>query len=178
MPSVSFIFVASANKNDALDVSSWCSLVLSSFVTTRLDYCNSIFAGLPKSTLETLQRVTNAVARLIFNLRGRGHVTVSLIQLHWLPVEWRIQLKLCVHSLRYGRAPRYIVDLVQLVSVRCNRPGLRSSAQSTNNVKPRLRTTCIGLQVRRACLLLRVLMHGTHCRPQNSLFSNQAFPNC
>ena len=30
----------------------------------------------------------NAAARLVFELRGCEHVTLSLIQLHWLPVRW------------------------------------------------------------------------------------------
>ena len=112
-----------------------------SFVTMWLDYCNYIFASLPKSTLEPVQGVQNAAIRLFFNLCGRDHVTASLIQLHWLPVQWRIQFKLFVlmHSVHCGRAPRHIADLMQLVSFRSNRPGLRS-AQSTNYVRPRLRT--------------------------------------
>jgi len=36
-------------------------------ITPRLDYCNSVFAGLPQSTLEPLQRVQNAAARLVFD---------------------------------------------------------------------------------------------------------------
>jgi hypothetical protein len=35
-------------------------------VTSRLDYCNSILTNLPQSTIEPLQRVPNAAARLIF----------------------------------------------------------------------------------------------------------------
>jgi len=36
--------------------------------------------------LASLQRVQNAV----FELGAGDHVTASLIQLHWLPVHWRI----------------------------------------------------------------------------------------
>ena len=38
------------------------------FVTSRLDYCNSVLAGLLQVTLEPLQRVQNAVVRLILDL--------------------------------------------------------------------------------------------------------------
>jgi len=32
-----------------------------------------VFAGLPQSTVEPLQRVQNAAARLVFELRHRDH---------------------------------------------------------------------------------------------------------
>ena len=33
---------------------------VSAFVVTRLDYCNSVLAGLPQATIDPLQRVQNA----------------------------------------------------------------------------------------------------------------------
>jgi len=44
--------------------------------------------------------------RLVFELGARDHVTASLIQLHWLPVHWRIQFKLCciMHSVFMANA--------------------------------------------------------------------------
>jgi len=78
----------------------------------RLDYCNSVFAGLPQSTLEPLQRVQNAAARLVFDLRHRDHVSPYLMQLHWLPVMSRVQFKLCtlMHAIYNRSSLRYCTD--------------------------------------------------------------------
>ena len=37
--------------------------LVSAFVRSKLDYCNAILAGLPKSTIAPLQRTQNAAAR-------------------------------------------------------------------------------------------------------------------
>jgi len=51
---------------------------------TRLDYCNAVFAGLPKDTIAPLQRVQNAAARLILGLAPHDHVTAALRHLQTL----------------------------------------------------------------------------------------------
>ena len=71
--------------------------VVSALILSRLDYCNSVLAGLAASTLAPLQRVQNAAARLVAGLGPRDHVTPALSTLHWLPVVQRIQYKLCVY---------------------------------------------------------------------------------
>ena len=65
-----------------------------SIVISRLDYGNATLSGLPQSTLAPLQRVLNAAARLVCDLRRREHVTSALIDLHWLPVAARIEFKI------------------------------------------------------------------------------------
>jgi hypothetical protein len=111
------------------------------FITSRLDYCNSLLAGLPRSSLDPLQQVKNAAARLLFQLGPQDHVTPSLIQLQWLPVQYRVQFKLCsfMHTIHNGKSPAYLSDIVQATSTRSTRSGLRSAA-TTNNILPRLRT--------------------------------------
>jgi len=102
-------------------------------VMSRIDYCNSALAGLPQSTLAPLQRVQNAAARLVFELGAREHVTPSLLQLHWLPVRWRIQYKLCclMHSVSHGNCPVYLKNMVQSASA--SRPQLRQRLRSTSS---------------------------------------------
>ena len=60
-------------------------------VLSRLDYCNSLLAGLPASAIRPLQLIQNAVARLIFNTPKYTHTTQLLTDLHWLPVIARIK---------------------------------------------------------------------------------------
>jgi len=99
------------------------------FVLSRLDYCNSVLAGLPRSTTAPLQRVQNTAARLILGLRARDHVTAALRQLHWLPVHQHIQHKLytMMQSVHHGMCPVYLADTVFVVADNPTRPGLRSA---------------------------------------------------
>ena len=88
--------------------------LVSSFVLSRLDYCNSLLAGLPENKLDRLQRVQNNAARLVLGRRGWDHAKPLLRSLHWLPVRARIECKistLCYRS-RDSSAPAYCSDLL------------------------------------------------------------------
>ena len=69
------------------------SQLVSVFVLFRLDYCNSLLAVLPSTTLKPLQRVQHAAVCLVLNLGLCDHATPGLQQLHWLSVEHRITFK-------------------------------------------------------------------------------------
>ena len=67
--------------------------LVTSLVFSRLDYCNTVLAGLPRSTVAPLQRVQNAAARLVVRLGPRDHVTPTLKERHWLWIEQRMVFK-------------------------------------------------------------------------------------
>uniref|UniRef100_A0A670J1P8 Reverse transcriptase domain-containing protein n=1 Tax=Podarcis muralis TaxID=64176 RepID=A0A670J1P8_PODMU len=84
--------------------------VIHATVTSRLDYCNSLYMGLPLRLTQKLQRVQNAAARLLMGSSLRDHIHPVLYQLHWLPVEYRIRFKVLVLTFKalYGLGPSYL----------------------------------------------------------------------
>ena len=91
-------------------------ILINSFVTSRLDYCNSLYYGLPASQINKLQRVQNAAARLICHIPRFEHITQTLHHLHWLPVKYRINFKvlLIVFKALHDLAPDYIIELISI----------------------------------------------------------------
>ena len=55
-------------------------------VISRVDYCNSIYYGLPKYQLRKLLNILNRAARLAKGVSLRDRITSVLIDLHWLPI--------------------------------------------------------------------------------------------
>ena len=68
-------------------------LLANAMVSSCLDYCNSLLYGVSKSNIAKLQRVQNALCRIIFRLDKMSHVTPFLKKLHWLPIQHRIMFK-------------------------------------------------------------------------------------
>ena len=89
--------------------------LVQALVLSRLDYCNSLLAGLPSSQVARLQRIQNAGARVIACVPRYDHTSPVLMQLHWLPVSQRIEYKvlLLAFTAIQGKAPRYICDMIQ-----------------------------------------------------------------
>lgn len=89
-------------------------IVLHGFISSRIDYCNSLYMGVSQSSLSRLQLVQNAAARLLTGTRKRDHISPILASLHWLPVKYRIEFKvlLFIFKALHGLAPHYISDLL------------------------------------------------------------------
>ena len=106
-------------------------------VTSHLDYCNAIFAGLPKVLLKILQKVQNIAAKLVFGYNKYDSSTVALQTLHWLPVKKRIDFKILtlVHKCLSGQATEYLKNL--LVIQQSGREGLHSAMDSKKLIIPR-----------------------------------------
>ena len=82
-------------------------MLASSFILSRLDYCNSLLQYLPQVQTNRLQKLQNHAARIICRRPIRDHVTPLLVYLHWLPVTARIDYKIlalvykCKHNLSW-----------------------------------------------------------------------------
>ena len=98
-----------------LDTDSLKKLVYN-YVISRLDYCNSIYYGLPKFQLRKLQNMFNRAARLIEGVGRRERITPVLIKLHWLPIKARINYKICLltHTAIVTGKPSYLREMINL----------------------------------------------------------------
>lgn len=115
-------------------------MIVHTFVSSRLDYCNSLLTCLSKKGLARLQVVQNSAARLLTRTDRRAHISPILKALHWLPVTYRVNFKILVLTFRalHGQAPDYIKGLIQPYA--SNR-SLRSSTQNLLMVpRTRLKT--------------------------------------
>jgi len=114
------------------------------FITSRIDYCNTVLAGAPKYTTNKLQRVLNVAARLVSNTKkfDRGLSRLLHTDLHWLDVPERVQFKFCmaVRRCMHDKAPQYFKEYCTLFSDTHGRQRLRSASRHLLSV-PRHRRT-------------------------------------
>ena len=143
------------------------------FVTSRLDFCNSVLYGLPGYLIERLQKVQNAAARVVTFTGKHEHITPVLYNLHWLPVEQRIMYKLVLLAYKAlnGLAPKYISDLISIYVPRRN---LRS-ANSKQLVQPTYNLRTYGFRTfsHAAPFLWNSLPHEVRFAPSVSSFKSK-----
>jgi hypothetical protein len=116
-------------------------LLANALVSSKLDFCNSLYYGLPHSSIHRLQLVQNSLARVVCpSVRRRDHITPVLQKLHWLPVPSRINYKIALITYKtlHCKSPTYLKSLLsEYIPTRCLRssekrlliiPPLKSSA--------------------------------------------------
>ena len=87
-------------------------LLANALISSRIDYCNSLFASLTLSELKRLQGVQNSLCRVVTRSSRYTHATPNLEKLHWLPVKYRVLFKIGLITykvLKYGQ-PVYLKD--------------------------------------------------------------------
>jgi hypothetical protein len=85
-----------------------------SLVSSKLDYCNSLYFGIPQSNIAKLQRIQNSLARAITSTSKRQHISPVLKELHWLPVKQRIEFKISLLTFKtlQNHQPTYLYEML------------------------------------------------------------------
>ena len=117
--------------------------LVSAFILSRIDYCNSLLCGCPQYLLQRVQKLQNCAARLTLRIPRSEHITPHLRNLHWLPVEARIKYKiacLCFGAV-HSSGPKYLSDLVNVYTPARS---LRSSSDCYTLKVPRVKSKSFG----------------------------------
>ena len=89
--------------------------LVTSYIVSRLDYCNCLIMGTPNSVIQPLQKLPNFAARLVL-LAPRHHSTPLLENMHWLPILKRINYKvacMCFSAIN-DSGPAYLSELLHV----------------------------------------------------------------
>ena len=108
-------------------------MIANALISSRLDYCNSLFHSLSSCNATRLQYVQNALAQFVTGASKYTHITSTQRTLHWLPIRQRIIFKTLVLVYNYlpTGQPKHFAPYISLyksaMNTQCYNPKLCSS---------------------------------------------------
>ena len=87
-----------------------------SYILSRLDYCNCLLMGTPNSVIQSLQKIQNFAARLVLLAPRHQHSTPLLEKLHFVLISERIKYKVaCMYfNAINGSGPVYLPEMLHV----------------------------------------------------------------
>ena len=95
------------------------ALLANSMINSRIDYYNSLLYGVNNFNMAKLQKIQNALCRIVLRLYKTSHVTSYLQKLHWLPISYRILFKynlITFKAIKFSQ-PTYLSSLIKTSSL-------------------------------------------------------------
>lgn len=85
------------------------------FISSRLGYCNALFAGISSKVINRLQYVQNSAAGILTKTKKHEHISPVLTSVHWLPVKYMIDFKVLLLTYKsvHSQGPACLRDLLQ-----------------------------------------------------------------
>ena len=105
---------------------------------SHLDYANALLYRMTKKLKSKYQRIQDMCAKLVLNKQKYDSATKCPKELHWIPIEQRIQHKmlLITHKAISDQASKYITELIKIkTACRQLRSGSSGRLLSTPNIK-------------------------------------------
>ena len=83
-------------------------IIIILILISRLDFCNSLFYGIPNYFIHRLQKIQNTAASIVTRSVRSSHIAPILKSLNWLPANYRINSNICciTHSTLSLHGPR------------------------------------------------------------------------
>ena len=79
--------------------------VVHTLVTSRLNFCNVLYIGLPLCLVQKLQLVQNMAESLVTGTPKGADITLVLKSLHWLPISFWVKYKVLVIAFKALHGP-------------------------------------------------------------------------
>lgn len=85
-------------------------ILITNLILSNIDYCNVLLFRSTKKQLYPLNLIINKSVRFIFKVPKRHHITPYLKKVHFLPLHYRINYKICLlaHKIFHLSSPGYL----------------------------------------------------------------------